>query len=115
METIFTNMDVNPETFPMYSRVPPLLASLPKHLKDPKNYAKVQKAVTQALQGKCSHGEITEWAACTDCQARFQQSRKVLKKLGFKNAGQYMAWKKVHETIKKRVPFAKYNDELSKH
>ena len=87
----------------------PLLASLPDHLKDPKNFEKVQKAILASFAGKHSHGEVVEWAKCAECQSRFQNRRHVLKSLGFKNAAQYQAWKKVHETIKERMPLDKYN------
>jgi len=87
----------------------PLMASLPDYLKDPKNFEKVQKTVLKAFAGKHSHGEVVEWAQCAECQARFQNRRHVLKKLGFKNPAQYQAWKKIHETIKARMPLDKYN------
>lgn len=88
----------------------PMIASLPPHLKDPANYEKVRKLIVEALAGKCSHSEMMDWAACADCQQRFHNKRAVLKSLGFKNPRQYMAWQKIHEHIKSRVHFAKYNE-----
>lgn len=88
----------------------PMIASLPPHLKDPANYEKIRKAIIEALAGNCSHSEMMDWAGCSACQERFQNKRAVLKSLGFKNPRQYMAWQKIHQTIKERVHFAKYNE-----
>ena len=82
----------------------PLLASLPKHLKNPANYDKIQKTIIDSLQGKCSHAEVVDWGKCTDCQARFENKQELLKKLGFTHPAQYMMWKKTHEGIKARFP-----------
>lgn len=87
-----------------------LVSSMPKHLKDPANYEKICGVIRQAFSGSCgSHADITEWAGCARCQQRFYERRGVLKKLGFRNAAQYMVWMKIHETIKERIPLAKYN------
>lgn len=87
----------------------PLLASLPEWLKDPQNCDRVQRVILESLASKHSHGEIVEWASCVQCQKRFAERGFVLKKLGFSSPQQYMAWKKVHEQIKKRVSFPKHN------
>lgn len=92
----------------------PLIASLPDYLKDPKNYLKIQKLIISSLRGKCNHNEVVEWAECAKCQERFLNKRNLLKKLGFKNPAQYLAWQKIHEEIKKRFPLAdwsKLNEE----
>lgn len=81
----------------------PLVASLPPYLKDPKNYEKVQKVILNSFSSKHSHGEVVEWASCVTCQKKFSNRSFVLKKLGFVNPAQYMAWKKIHEVIKDRV------------
>lgn len=86
------------------SKVHPFLASLPAHLKDPKNFYKIQKFVLKSLAGKCNHGEVADWAKCKDCQKRFQDRRNVLKGLGFKHPAQYQLWKKVHEQIREKFP-----------
>lgn len=92
-----SDLEIKPKT-------PAIVASLPEHLKDPRNYEKIQSTILKALRGKCSHGEVVEWAQCGDCQRRFSERRHVLKNLGFKNPAQYMAWRKIHETIKERMP-----------
>lgn len=93
------------------SRVNPLVASLPPHLKDPANYEKIRKVILQALAGGCSHGDMMEWAGCFKCQRRFQTRREVLKSLGFRNPAQYLAWQKIHEKILEiqKVKLTKYN------
>lgn len=75
---------------------------LPLHLKDHANYEKIQKFILESFAGKHSHGEVLDWASCADCQKRFQNRGHVLRDLGFKNPAQYMAWKKIHEEIKRR-------------
>jgi hypothetical protein len=40
--------------------------------------------------------------------------RKLLKKLGFKNPSQYMAWKKIHTEIKERFPLVDWQAEKLK-
>ena len=102
------------ENIEIKPKLHPIVASLPKHLKDPANFEKIQKLVIKSLQGKCSHAEVVEWAQCGDCQARFQQRRGLLKKLGFKNSAQYMAWKKIHTTISEmqKVKLPKYNSPI---
>lgn len=93
------------------TRIHPLVASLPDHLKDPASYDKVQKLVVKSLAGRCNHGEIVEWAGCADCQKRFTERRAILKKLGFVHPAQYMAWRKIHEKIKdyQKIKLPKYN------
>lgn len=82
----------------------PLIASLSDYLKNPANYETVQKQILDTFISTCSHGELLEWAACKKCTSKMLERRKILKKLGFKNPSQYMAWRKIHETIKERMP-----------
>lgn len=102
---------MNPQDIIVKPKIHPLLAALPPALKDPKNYEKVKKVIHEALAGSCSHADITDWAGCEKCQERFLNRRMVLKKLGFKNPAQYMAWQKTHEKIKEyqKVIFPKYS------
>ena len=86
---------------------------MPIHLKNPKNYPTIQKAILETLAGKCSHGEVVEWAACAKCQQRFAERSAIIKKLGFRSMAQYMAWQKVHQEIKTRMPLDKYNKMMS--
>jgi len=88
-------------------KVNPLIADMPKHLKDPANYKKIQKALLEAGATKHSHPEMIDWAGCKICQTAQWNRKEMMKKLGFKSGAQYMAWQKVHETIIKRVPLLK--------
>lgn len=91
--------DITPDTFPTY--IPnPLISSLPDYLKDPANYDKVQKALYDAGGTKCSHSDLSEWSACSDCQIAQHTRAELMRRLGFRSGRQYMAWKKTHEYLK---------------
>ena len=100
--------EITKETFPKHTQNP-IFADLPEYLKDPANYKKVQKTVLEALASKHSHGEIMEWASCPACQRKFFERGEVIKKLGFSSPAQYMAWRLVHQEIKRTVPLPKYD------
>jgi hypothetical protein len=100
--------EITPETFPQY-QPHALIASLPDYLKDHANYDKVQRALLDAGATRHSHSDILEWSACGSCQRKQWDRKEMMYGLGFKSGAQYMAWKKIHETIKKRVPLPKYN------
>lgn len=85
-------------------KVNPIIASLPEHLKNPANYQKIQKAILETFISTCGHSDMMEWAKCKICTAKMLDRRHLLKKLGFKHPAQYMAWKKIHETIATRFP-----------
>lgn len=81
-----------------------IFEGMPTYLKEIRNYDKVRRTIIEALAGKCSHSEIMDWAACPECQRRFAERSTVLKKLGFRSRAQYMAWQKVMEEIKTKLP-----------
>lgn len=81
-----------------------LLKDLPDFLKNPANYEDVQKKILNTILTSCNHSEMIDFAKCKKCTKKMLERRKLLKELGFKNAAQYMAWRRVHETIKKRFP-----------
>lgn len=92
------------------SKVHPLVASMPAHLKDPANYEKIQRVIVENLAGAGhSHGEVVEWAGCAACQKRFAERGNVMKALGFRNPAQYLVWKQIHDQIRARIPLPKYN------
>lgn len=94
--------DITPDTFPR--TIPhPLVGNLPEHLKDPKNYQKIRKALLETLASTHSHSDITEWAGCTSCMERMQKHGDLVRKLGFTSTAQFRAWLKVHEIIETRV------------
>jgi len=92
--------EIKPDTFPKVSALTStLLKSMPDHLKDHANYKKIQKAILNAGASRHSHADVIDWYECTECQARDRERVKMIKGLGFKNAAQYMAWKKIHNEI----------------
>lgn len=78
--------------------------NLPDYLKDPANYYKIQKAILEAGATRHSHGEIGEWAKCKQCQQKEMDRLLMMKKLGFQNGKQYMAWKRIMNKIDERMP-----------
>ena len=101
-----------------YSKVHPLIANLPKHLKDPANYERIKKAIADTmvlkdtkLEKACVHEDIASMAACPKCTKRMLYRRLLLKKLGFKNPAQYWAWQKTHERIKELYPLMNWKTQ----
>lgn len=93
---------------PPAKKLHPMLASLPAYLKDTKNYEAVQLALLEAGSTKHSHGEVVDWATCAHCQQRQHNRKEMMHKLGFRSGAQYMAWKQIHEEIKKRNPLVNW-------
>lgn len=100
--------EINPQTFKK-AQPHPLLASLPSYLKDYGNFEKVMKAILDAGATKHSHAEVVDWAGCKHCQGKQADRLRMMRALGFQNAAQFMAWRKVMETITKRITLPKYN------
>ena|SRR3990167_4268491 len=90
----------------------PLFKGLPKYLKDPKNYEKVQRMLLDTLAGTHSHGELETWASCLHCQIKLKNHGEAMRKLGFTSGKQYYAWKKVMHmmTDPKFDPLPKYDE-----
>lgn len=91
-------MEITKDTFPKYTP-DPLFADLPVALKDPANYRKVQKLLLEELASHCSHSDMEGWAKCLTCQTNKLNREEAMRRFGFKSMAQYMAWKKVHETM----------------
>jgi|SRR3990167_8850289 len=84
---------------------------MPQYLKEPKNYEKIFKAIYEAGNSKCSHSDVLEYSVCKKCEgARFNRMM-MMKKLGFKDGQQYLAWRRVHENLRTyhRDKLEKYN------
>lgn len=96
------------------SKTNPLLDMLPEFVKDPRNYLKIQKALLETLSCSKSHSDALEMAKCKKCTVNMQTRRALMKKFGFINAAQYMAWRRAHEFIKQRMPLDMYNRILEK-
>lgn len=89
----------------------PLLASLPKYVKDPANFEKINKAIIETVQTTCAHADLDAYAKCAKCTEKMLARRALLKKYGFKNPAQYMAWRKTHEQIKRTFPLVDWSKE----
>lgn len=90
-------------------RQDPLTANLPEYLKNPANYEEIQKIILKSFATSCSHGSPAEMAVCPKCTEKMLERRKTLKKLGFKNPAQFMAWQKIHTTIRQKYPLVDWS------
>ena len=88
-----------------------LLKSMPPHLKDPKNFEKIQRALLDTLAGRHSHAEVFDWAKCKTCMGKRRDHALMMRKLGFTSGAMYLVWKKIHTKIQdfQKVRFPKYN------
>lgn len=82
----------------------PILDGLSEYVKNPANYTEIKKKLLDTLATKCTHSDLLAYSACKSCTNKMLERRRLLKKLGFKSAAQYMAWQKVHEKIQERFP-----------
>lgn len=83
---------ITKDTFPRYK---PQANDFPAHLKDPKNYNAIQKALLETLAGGHTHSELVGWANCVTCQNKLANHGLMMRKLGFKSSAHYMSWKKI--------------------
>jgi hypothetical protein len=90
----------------------PLLKSLPSHLKDHTKFYDIQKKILETIMTSCTHSDLVGFAKCSKCTKNMLKRRKLLRDLGFKNPAQYMAWRMVHEEIKKKVPLVQWKPSL---
>lgn len=91
-----------PKDLPNILKPHPLLADIPDHLKDAKNYNKIQKAIIEAGMSKHSHADVGTWAGCKACQKKQGDRLLMMKSLGFKSKAHYMVWQKIHREISQR-------------
>jgi len=104
-------MDKKIKDINLRPKLNPLIASLPEYLKNPANFRTVQKQILETILTTCAHGDMMEFAKCPKCTEKMLARRRLLKKLGFKNPGQYMAWKKIHTEIRRRTPLVDWEKE----
>lgn len=105
------NKDAMKNPSPYYHVKNPL-DGLPEWVKHPKNYEKIQRALLDTLSCGKVHSDPSQVFHCKKCSENMAERRKLMQKFGFKNAAQYMAWRKTHEEIKNRVPLEMYNKML---
>lgn len=89
----------------------PYFDNLPEYTKDPKNFKKIQRALLETLACGRIHSEPSEVFHCKKCNENVMERRKLMAKFGFKDAAQYMAWRKVHETIREKMPLVDWDKE----
>lgn len=99
------------KSVPKASKTNPLTAKLSPYLKDPANFEKIQKQILDTFMIGHSHSELIDWSKCKKCTEGMLNRRKILKKLGFKNAQQYYAWRKTHEKIKEMMPLVDWKNK----
>lgn len=106
----------NKNNFPEYTPNP-VFNGLPEYLKDPQHYDKIMRSLLETLATTCSHGDPSEMAKCHKCTQNMLERRALMNKLGFKSSAQFMAWRKVMETIlgrtKKPEKTNKYNKKVT--
>lgn len=98
-----------------YPKTSAFLAALPPFLKNPANFIPIQRKILETIQTTCAHGDVLEMAKCKKCTRKMMERRAFLKYLGFKNAGQYMAWRKIHEEIQRRFPLMDWKTRMQIH
>ena len=88
-----------------------VFAGMPKYLKEPKNYERIIKTLYEAGNSRCSHSDMFEYSQCKKCQPARINRVAVMRKLGFKDGAQYLAWRRVHENMRvyHREELEKYN------
>lgn len=97
---------------PNYKTLNPL-GHLPDYVKDPANYDKIQVALYEVMGCPKGHSEPAQAFDCKGCQQKALERRELMKKFGFRNAGEYLQWKKVMHQMERRVHLAKYNEPTS--
>lgn len=90
--------DLKDKIFPKYAPNP-YLKDLPAHLKDPRNYKKIQMALLETFASKHSHSEMEHWSKCKDCMERVREHGLLMRKLGFPTGRHYLEWKRVMSEI----------------
>ena len=100
---------IQAKKFPNYKKLNPL-GHLPSFVKDHNNFDTIQKALYETVGCAKGHSEPSQMFDCGECQVKTLERRALMKKFGFRNAGEYMEWRKIMHTVKKRIHFAKYND-----
>lgn len=86
------------------------LGHLPEYTKDPKNYETIQKALLDSTFCGTTHSDPAQMFECLGCQTKALERRELMKKFGFRNAGEYLEWKKIHTEIKTRYPLVDWEN-----
>jgi hypothetical protein len=95
-----------PRELPKVSR----FDGMPTYLKEPKNYERVVREIYEAGNSRCSHSDVLEYSTCKKCEKQRMNRVLVMRKLGFRDGQQYLAWRRVHENMR-----TYHRDELEKY
>lgn len=107
---------IKPNTFPRYKpgEPHPLIANMPKHLKDHANWKKINKAILNAGASSHSHSEIVDWGGCYHCQRKQWERKEMMRLLGFESGVQYLVWQKVHSEIERTLHPENWVDKVKR-
>lgn len=83
----------------------PLFKGMPKTLKDPKCYERIEKQLQELLKSDHKHKTASSYVKCKECQEKYQLRKTKMKEIGFKSISQYMAWKKIMNIIINKKSF----------
>lgn len=83
----------------------PIFKGMPSHLKDPKNYKKIEKRLIEILLSDHKHKTASSYVKCKQCQEKREQRAKQMKEIGFKSITQYLTWKKIMQIIINKQSF----------
>jgi hypothetical protein len=106
--------EIKPNTFPNAKKLNPL-GHLPEYTKNPANFMTIQKALLDTTFCGTTHSDPSQMFECKACQEKTQERRKLMSQFGFRNAGEYMEWRRIQEFLQKpeireKYKLDKYND-----
>jgi len=67
--------------------------NIQKKLKDPKCYEEIERQLYMPSSHK--HRKVAVWQKCKECQGIAKERAKKMRELGFKDAREYMEWKRI--------------------
>jgi hypothetical protein len=82
---------------------------MPEYLKDPNNFEQIYKTIYEAGNSRCSHSDVLEYSVCKKCEGARTKRVLTMRKLGFRNGQQYLAWLRTHQNLR-----VYHKDELAK-
>ena len=83
----------------------PIFKGLPESLKDPKIYEETEKKLILILKSDHKHKTASSYTKCKECNAKREERKNLMKKIGFKSIQQYMEWKKIMTIINDKKNF----------
>ena len=77
----------------------PMLKDIPDALKDIERYKEVEKEFASIMLTSHKHKTPAGMMACAECSKKVKERREYLIKLGFKDYGQFMLYRRVMNMI----------------